>query len=188
MGMVCLRRKRELKDQDIAQLAGKRSENVYAARGLCCSESVVYVLNGAFAGGLSPEMAVRLATGFCHGMGGGDCVCGALGGAQMGLGLLLAPGQAGGMKKKEFEKLSRNLHDRFRERFGTTCCRLLRARGKEKTGPSCKELTGGSAEMASRLLLEAKPELAARVNSGFLEKHDVRAGRVEGDHSASPEI
>jgi C_GCAxxG_C_C family probable redox protein len=164
------------KNKEIAVLAGQRAENVYTARGLCCSEAVLYVLNEAFGGGLARAMVVRLAAGFCHGMGGGDCVCGALSGAQMGLGLLLGPKQAGGMKKKEFEQISKGMHDHFKERFGVTCCRLLLEKGKEKQGPSCKELTGGGAEIAAGLLLATNPEFVARADYEFLERRETKAG------------
>lgn len=154
--------------QEITGLVGERAENVFAARGYCCAESVIYVINQAFGGELAPEMAVRLGSGFCHGMGGAGCVCGALAGADVALSLLLGPRQQGGLKTKEFEQVAKALHDRFKARFGATCCRVLLKRRKEKNGATCRELTGGGAELIAALLLETRPALAAKLDHNFL--------------------
>jgi len=166
-----------LRQQEIIKLIGERAENIFSARGYCCAESVICVLNQAFGGDLAPEMAVRLGSGFCHGMGGAGCTCGSLAGAEVGLSLLLGPRQPGGMKKKEFEAVAKTMHDRFRERFSATCCRILLKRRKEKKGASCKELTGGGAEIAAALLLAAMPELGSRVDFEFLR---TRESKVAG--------
>ncbi|MEW6594794.1 MAG: C-GCAxxG-C-C family protein [Thermodesulfobacteriota bacterium] len=163
--------------QEIVRLVGERAENVFDARGYCCAEAVLCVLNQGFGGELAPEMAVRLGSGFCHGMGGAGCTCGSLAGAEVGLSLFLGPRQSGGMKKKEFEQVARAMHDRFRERFGATCCRILLKRRKEKKGASCKELTGGGAEIAAALLLATRPELEARVDFDFFR---TRESKVAG--------
>lgn len=168
-----------LKEDEIISLARERAENLFSARGLCCSESVLYVLNDGFSGGLAPEMVIRLGAGLCHGMGGG-CSCGAMSGAQVGIGLLLGPRQQPGRDKKEFELICKEMHDRFKERFGATCCRVLLKKGKEKKGASCRELTGGGAEIAAGLLLAKRPDLADRVNREFLERRESKAGLVVG--------
>lgn len=163
--------------QEIVRLAGERAMNIFDARGYCCAEAVLCVLNQGFGGDLTPEMAVRLGSGFCHGMGGAGCTCGSLAGAEVGLSLLLGPRQPGGMKKKEFEAVAKAMHDRFKERFSATCCRILLKRRKEKKGASCKELTGGGAEIAAALLLAIKPELESRVDFDFLR---ARESKVAG--------
>jgi C_GCAxxG_C_C family probable redox protein len=167
-------------NEELAILAGERAENIFTARGFCCSEAVLSVLNAAFSGGLEPALAVQLVSGFCHGQGGAGCVCGALSGAQVGLGLLLNPKQPGGMRKKEFEKISREMHNRFKERFGATCCRVLLKKSKEKKGASCRELTGGGAELAAGLLLAARPELAGLADYGFLKTRESKAEAPAG--------
>ena len=164
--------------EELAELARQRVENVFVARKLCCSESILYVLNEAFGGGLPPETAVRLGSGFCHGMGGAGCACGALAGSEAVLGLFLSPSQPGGPRKKDFEALCREMHDLFKERFGATCCRVLLKRRKEKKGASCQELTGGGAALATTLLLRFKPELAARADGEFLRRRDSKAGAL----------
>lgn len=157
---------------EIAALAKARAGNIYEAKGYCCSETVVYLINRAFSGPLSDDLAASIGAGFCHGMGGAGCLCGGLAGAGIGLGLFLGPQRAGGMKKKEFQALAREAHDRFKARFGATCCRTLLKRRKENKGANCQELTTGGAEMAVALLLEARPELVARADLDFLRQRE----------------
>jgi len=163
---------------EIVSLAGQRAANIYEARGYCCAEAVVAMLNGAFGGGLPPELAAQLGSGFCHGMGGAGCVCGALAGAEIGLSLFLGPRQPHGLKKKEFEKVAKEMHDRFRERFGATCCRALLKRRKERQGASCKELTRGGAELAAELLLKNRFALAGQVDLDFLSIRESKLGAL----------
>ncbi|MFA7383932.1 MAG: C-GCAxxG-C-C family protein [Desulfurivibrionaceae bacterium] len=157
---------------EIVALFGQRAGNIYEARGYCCSETVIYLHNQSLGGPLSEEVAASLGSGFCHGMGGAGCVCGGLAGAGIGLGLFLGPRRAGGMKKKEFKSLVKEAHDRFKARFGVTCCRVLLKRRKEGKGASCQELTMGGAEIAISLLLEQRPELIGQVDLDFLRKHE----------------
>ena len=163
--------------QEIIRLVGERAANIFDSRGYCCAEAVIYVMNQAFGGGLDPEMAVRLGSGFCRGMGGAGCTCGSLAGAELSLSLILGPRQRGGMKTKEFEQVSKAMHDRFKERFGATCCRILLKRRKEKKAASCKEMTGGGAEIAAALLLATRPELEKKIDFDFLR---TRESKVAG--------
>lgn len=156
--------------EEISRLCGERAENIYTARGYCCAEAVIVALDGAFRGGLGEETAARLGSGFCHGLGGAGCLCGALAGGEIIVALYLGPRGPGGMEKKAFQKeVARELHDRFRQRFAATCCRVLLKRRKQETGAaSCLELTAGAAEIVAGLLLAQRPELAAGMDREFL--------------------
>ena len=160
----------------IVALVGQRAANIFTARGYCCSETVLVVLNQGFRGDLSPEMAVRLGSGFCHGMGGAGCTCGSLAGAEVAISLFLGPRQPGGMKSKAFEQVAKEMHDRFRARFAATCCRVLQKRRQEKNGAACKELTVGGAEIAAELILAQRPELAAKADLDFLGLRESKLG------------
>ena len=160
----------------IVALVGERAANIFTARGYCCSETVIAVINQGFRGDLSPELALRLGSGFCHGMGGAGCTCGSLAGGEVAISLFLGPRQPGGMKTKEFEKVAKEMHDRFRARFSATCCRVLLKRRKEKNGATCKELTVGGAEIAAGLILEQRPELAPKVDLDFLGFRESKVG------------
>ncbi len=163
---------------EIVSLAGQRAANIFDARGYCCAEAVIATMNQGFRGGLAPELAAQLGSGFCHGMGGAGCTCGSLAGAEVALSLFLGPRQPQGLKKKEFEKVAREMHDRFRDRFSATCCRVLLKRRKEKQGASCKELTQGGAELAAALLLENRPELAGDADLDFLALRESKMGNL----------
>lgn len=158
--------------RELITQAGERAENLYDAKKICCAEAVLLTLNDAFDGGLSPEMAVRLGSGLCGGMGGAGCSCGALTGAEMALGLFLGPNLAEGLREKKFRAVSKELHDRFKERYSATCCRKLLQLGKKKQGASCKELTRGGAELVTELVLTHRPELAEKGDLEFLGRRD----------------
>lgn len=59
----------------------------YYEQGFHCGESVVRAVNELVANPLPPE-AMRLASGFCEGLGGSRCICGALAGGVMACGML----------------------------------------------------------------------------------------------------
>ena len=61
---------------EIIELFRRRAENLFENQKLCCSESLLLVLNHGFNGGLSSEQAKQLGSGFCGGMGEAGCTCG----------------------------------------------------------------------------------------------------------------
>ena len=71
---------------------GSRAEEAeYAAAahyeaGFHCGESVVKAVNDALGHPMPPEV-FKIASGFCEGVGGSRCICGALAGGVMALGL-----------------------------------------------------------------------------------------------------
>ena len=89
--------------ENIIKLAGQRAENLYKNHKLCCSESLLLVLNHGFRGGLSSRTVKQLGSGFCVGMNAG-CTCGALSGAIMGLGLLVGPHTKNSLSKKKVQR------------------------------------------------------------------------------------
>ena len=159
----------------LAQLAGDRAANLFDVHRLCCSESVIVMLNRGFGGGLADEAALQLGAGFCKGMGGAGCSCGALSGGVAGLGVFLGPHGPDGLRKKKFQSVVREMHDLFRERFHATCCRVLSKKVKhdEKAHrANCLLLTRGGAEIAVRLLLQARPDLIEKADRNFLAARD----------------
>lgn len=162
---------------ELAELAGERAGNLFSAHGLSCSEAVLVVLDRGFGGGLGIEAALGLGSGFGGGIGGAGCLCGALSGAVMGLGLFLGPGRWSGHDKKEFRRLVAGMHDRLRERSGSTCCRQLIAdfRGQRTERKHyCTDLTVWAAREAARLVLANRPELAGTADHSYLAGSDSR--------------
>ncbi len=162
--------------EEIVGLVVERVGNCYDKHDLCCSESIIYVLNQAFNCGLAGRQAIQLGAGYCHGLGGAGCSCGALTGSVAILSLCLGPHGPDGLKKKPFRKWVKEMHDQFRGRFRSTCCRILskKCKGdKEDRQISCLELTRGGAEIATTLLLQVRPELAGAVDFGFLQSREL---------------
>jgi C_GCAxxG_C_C family probable redox protein len=155
----------ELIIPELARQYRLQAEEYYKARkgNLCCSESIISMMNENFNGGLSKEQAVNLGAGFCHGMGNAGCTCGALAGSVMSFGLLAGPSAEGGLPKKQFQAMVKELHDRFKEKFKATCCRVLTKKVRKDPKArfaNCLMLTGNAAELAVSILIREKPELA----------------------------
>lgn len=163
--------------EELAELAGARAGNLFSAHGLSCSEAVLLVMDTGFGGGLGPATALGLGSGFSGGVGGAGCLCGALSGAVIGLGLYLGAGRWDKHDKKEFRQLVAGLHDRFRTRSGSTCCRELVAdfRGKRSERKHfCGDLTAWAAQEAIGMVLVQRPELAESADRTFLAGRDSR--------------
>jgi C_GCAxxG_C_C family probable redox protein len=140
----------------LAALAGSRAEELFRSRRYMCTEAILVAMNEVFGGGLSEQTAAALAAGFPDGMGGSGCLCGAVSGGAMALGLLLAPTHS----RRDIRALSAQLHDRFRDRHKSVCCRVL-TKGirsdKQAHFAQCAGLTGEAAAMAAGMVLAACP-------------------------------
>lgn len=165
--------------EEMVRLFRRRTENIFSTRQLLCTEAVLSVLNQGLEGELPFHLAVRLASGFPEGLSGGGCICGALNGGVLALGLFLGRDGPGLTNNRQVKAAALDLHDRFRDRFGSTCCRTLTrkfAYGSKAHFRHCAGLTGKTAELAVRIILKARPELADRADRNFLEKTDSRVG------------
>ncbi len=172
-------------------MAGRRAENYFQEHRLNCSESALLVINTGFGCELTAEQALRLGSGFGGGVGGSGCVCGALSGGVMGLGLFLGPACPDGLGKNQFRKLVAGYHDSFRQESGAVCCRdLIADFRKDRKGKAafCRGLTGRCTGEAVRLILRHRPELADRVNFDFLGDHDTTAAVILGKLISSQKV
>lgn len=115
---------------ELAEQCRKEAESYYRSGRYHCAESVLAVVREHFRPDL-PEDIVRMAGGFGGGSGAG-CLCGAIAAATLGLGLVLKD------DKKRVMHLSRDLHDWFKEKYGSSCCRTIRQTHKG----ACAALTG----------------------------------------------
>lgn len=161
--------------EELISLIEKRARNLFITGQLMCSEAVLSVLNQGLHGGLPPEIAVRLASGLPEGLGGTGCTCGALNSGVIAIGLFLGRNKTGLLNSRKIMAVSKKLHDRFKERFGTTCCRILTKnlkRGSKEHFGRCAILTGFAVEMTARLIIDNKPELVAQADWVYLDKRD----------------
>lgn len=160
---------------ELVELAARRAENFFKEHRLSCSEAALLVINLGFKGGLTAQQALCLGSGFGGGVGGSGCVCGALSGAVMALGLFLGPSCPDGLGKKKFRKLVAGFHGSFLEKSSSVCCRdLIADFKKDRKGKAflCRSLTGNCTGEAVRIILEERPELAERADMEFLKIHD----------------
>ena len=126
----------------------------YHKEGFNCAESIFLAFRERAAPDLGVD-AVRMATPFGAGMGYAGCLCGALAGSIMILGLLKGR-TTPDIPRKEPYGLSGEFHNRFRKKFGATCCRILKREGSgpDKQGATCEEIIAGTDELLSEFLRE----------------------------------
>lgn len=135
------------------------------------------VLNQGLAGDLPPGMAVRLASAMPEGLGRRGCLCGALNGGVLALGLFLGrkgPSYGNGVSVRNAVG---ELHDRFKAHYQATCCRVLTKSlvyGSDAHFRQCAGVTGQAARLAAQLVLERRPELLARTDWRYLTQKDQR--------------
>ncbi|SDK75843.1 C-GCAxxG-C-C family protein [Natronincola ferrireducens] len=131
------------------------AESYYSKGKYLCSEAILASVNEVLECGM-PEEYVKMVSGFPVGMGGAGCSCGAVTGGQVALGLVYGRKKPGGSNKK-IMKLSKELHDIFREKYGSTCCRVLikdyKFASKEHI-ERCTKVTGDVCEIVMKLILD----------------------------------
>lgn len=160
---------------EISRLAAERAGNLFEKHGLCCSEAVMVTLNQGFQGDLPINKSLQVGAGFCHGMGGSGCTCGALAASVNVLGLFLSPHNENGFAKKEFHGIVQEMHDLFRQKFKSTCCRVLTKNVKhdlKAQKANCLKLTKGAVADAAYLISKSRRDLADQVDHDFLRSTD----------------
>ncbi len=130
------------------------------SNGLFCSEAILQAYNRHYRLGLS-ESALKMATVFGAGLGASKCCCGSLTGAALVLGAIKGRTNPEESIEESF-KLTAMLHDRFKEVFKSTCCRVL-TRNLEWGAPEhheyCKRFVKGAAEILEDILSETENKL-----------------------------
>ncbi len=126
-------------------LAGKcrlEAESLYRSGTYHCAEAVMECIRRNFAPD-TPESVVGTVSGFGGGSGSG-CICGAVSGGTVAIGLVLND-------KKQTTQLTRELHAWFKGKYGTTCCKIIRADNDKGVCPLLTgEVAGKIAEMLDR--------------------------------------
>jgi len=154
-----------------------RAENLFLTRQLQCAEAVLTVLNQGLGGDLAPDMAIRLASALPEGLGRRGCLCGALNGGALALGLFLGRQGPGYRNGEVVRQTVAELHDQFKAAYKATCCRVLTkglVYGSRQHFQHCAHLTGQSARMAAAIVLDRKPEMLESANWAYLQQNDHR--------------
>lgn len=120
--------------------------------GLCCSESVFKAIAEA-SDPSAPEDIVKMASGFCGGVGGThEEACGALTGGIMAIGYLFGRQRPDGVHEKA-KDLATEFRKHFLEKFnGTQCAGLLDRLGDQPHDEKCRALTGEAAGLLWQIL------------------------------------
>jgi len=136
----------------------------YHSMGFNCAESIFLTFRAIAVPDMNEDM-VRMASPFGGGMGRSGCVCGALSGAIMILGA--AKGRVSpDVPRKQSYELSNEYHNRFKAKFGATCCRVLvKAEfGSKEQGARCYDIITESAELLMDFLIEK--DMVVNENTG----------------------
>jgi len=114
------------------------AEALYRSGTHHCAEAVMEAIRKNYAPEV-PEAVVNTVSGFGGGSGAG-CLCGAVSGGTVALGLVLHD-------KKATTHLTKQLHTWFKEKYGVTCCKTIRQTHKGVCPILTGEVAGKVAEM-----------------------------------------
>ena len=126
----------------------------FLEEGYSCSESFA---KSAVTLGLAPESFVSIATSFSGGMGNG-CLCGAVAGAQMVIGLLHGKNQDNSARA-----LAKEFYQRFVQRHKVTCCKILTKDFKDFHSKERKEHCANMVFECSKILDEILEETKTKI-------------------------
>jgi len=146
----------------------KRAEELFSSAQYNCSEAVIISLRDAFFPEL-PDYLIAATSGFPVGMGGAGCSCGAVNGGIIALGLLFGRTKPDELLKSSFcMKLTRELHDAFKSKNKTICCRKHTKNieiGSKEQNIQCTKFTGDAAEITAEIIIR-------EINNATEEKTD----------------
>lgn len=125
----------------MVQTIKKNAEEYYQSGRMHCAEAVLAAVKKDLCPEVSDEV-LRLAAGFGSGSGSG-CICGAISGGTMALGLVVQE------DRRKTMRLTRELHKWFKERYNSTCCRELVTRHRGACPMLTAEVAGKVAELVS---------------------------------------
>lgn len=114
--------------------------------GFFCSEAVVSAIRSNFELDI-PEEVIAMASGFSVGIGRSKCLCGAVSGGVMALGIFFGRTVQKDPKVEKNLEVAKELHDYFKEANGKNalCCRILTKEfdmGKGEHKEQCIYFTG----------------------------------------------
>ncbi|MBP1623560.1 MAG: uncharacterized protein H6Q07_1580 [Acidobacteria bacterium] len=138
----------------------EEAESYYLAGDFYCSETVLKVISEHFSTEL-PDNIVSLASAFPRGLGSG-CICGALVGGTMALGMFFGRSVAKEDNKvRKAVELSHELHDVFKKKCKSTCCRVLTKKfehGSPEHKQQCGRIAGRVTEEVAKIIIREKGE------------------------------
>jgi len=149
---------KEFTKEEVLDRVQADAEELFRSGTYFCSESVVQTINELLGKPYDANI-VKLASGFPIGMGKAGCLCGAVSGGQMALGIVYGRVEGEPMQEKMFE-LAKGLHDYIIREYKSNCCRVIT---KEWTGDNfmsqerknhCITITGQVARWVANELIK----------------------------------
>lgn len=142
----------------VAKIA-KDAEDLFRG-GFFCSEAVVSSIRSNFELDV-PEEVIAMASGFPVGIGRSKCLCGAVSGGVMAIGLIFGRTVQNDPQVEQTMALSKELHDWFKEANGKNalCCRILTKEfdmGKGEHKEQCIRFTGMVAGKVAEMVIREK--------------------------------
>jgi C_GCAxxG_C_C family probable redox protein len=125
---------------ELAEQCRVEAEALYRSGQYHCAEAVMEAIRRKFTPEI-PEAVVGTVSGFGGGSGAG-CICGAISGGTVAIGMVV-------QDKKQTTHLTRELHKWFKEKYGVTCCKIIRA---DNPHGVCPVLTGEVAGKIAAML------------------------------------
>lgn len=125
----------------------REAEALYRSGTHHCAEAVMEVIRRQFSPE-TPESVVGAVSGFGGGSGSG-CICGAVSGGTVAIGMVV-------QDRKNTSHLTRALHNWFKETYGVTCCKTIRASNDKGI---CPKITGSVAGKITEMLTNHVKEL-----------------------------
>jgi C_GCAxxG_C_C family probable redox protein len=149
---------KQFEKEELLDKVQANAEELFRSGTYFCSEAVVQTIN-EFLGKPYEESVVKLASGFPIGMGKAGCLCGAVSGGQMALGMVYGRIEGEPMQDKMFE-VSKELHDYVKDEYKSTCCRVITREwaGDNFKSPErknhCIKITGKVARWVANQIIE----------------------------------
>ncbi len=149
---------KEFTKEEILDKVQINAEELFKSGTYFCSEAVLQTINELL-GKPYDENVVKLASGFPIGLGKAGCLCGAVSGGQMALGIVYGRVEGEPMQDKMFE-VAHRLHDYIKDEYKSTCCRVItkqwqgddfKSQGRKE---HCYTITGKVARWVANELIE----------------------------------
>lgn len=133
----------------------KTAEGYFQRGEFFCSEAVVKTINDLLDKPFD-DSVTKLASGFPVGIGKSGCLCGAVSGGVMALGMAYGRNHGEPMQDKMFP-VSADLHNHIKDMYKSTCCRVM-TRNFEFASPErkahCVKITGEVAAYVAEKLYD----------------------------------
>jgi len=147
----------EQEQTNLIEGARQQAEGYFRRGEYYCSEAVLTTINQLLGEELPAEI-VKLASGFPVGIGKSKCLCGAISGGIMALGLKYGRVEPGAEMPANSFLRSAGLHDYIKDEYGSTCCRVITAKFEDFASPKrvehCIRITGEVAAWVMEKFIE----------------------------------